>query len=258
MLRITKSHSFKNPTSVSIRNVHDVIVREKKVHIKQGPGGRSSNDGTVATVFGATGFIGRNVVNNLGRKGTTIITPYRGSDDSRRFLRPMADLGKMRFDLRDEKSISESVRHSDVVYNCVGRSYTTKNFSYDQVHHEGARRLARIAKENGVSKFIHVSALNADVDSPSAFLRSKALGEIAVREEFPEATIVRPGWVYGHEDRFWNKMGWFSKWAPFSFILAPDGGHATMRPVYVNDVAAVLSAMAKEDATVGKVVELYG
>ncbi|KAJ3254512.1 hypothetical protein HK103_007148 [Boothiomyces macroporosus] len=187
--------------------------------------------GITATVFGATGFVGRNLVNNLGtleliagKRGTTIVTPYRGVDDDRRFLRPMADLGKM----------------------------------VQLVHHEGARRLAKIAREEGVSKFIHVSALNADVDSPSAFLRSKALGEIAVREEFPEATIVRPAWIFGHEDRFWNRLGWFSKWVPFSVMIAPNGGHAVMRPVFVGDVAAVLAQMAKEDATVGKDVELYG
>lgn len=84
------------------------------------------------------------------------------------------------------------------------------------------------------------------------------MGEIAVREEFPEATIVRPAWIFGHEDRFWNRLGWFSKWVPFSVMIAPNGGHAVMRPVFVGDVAAVLAQMAKEDATVGKDVELYG
>jgi NADH dehydrogenase (ubiquinone) 1 alpha subcomplex subunit 9 len=150
------------------------------------------------------------------------------------------------------------LRHSDIVYNCIGRNFETKNFSFDSVHHQGARRLAKLARENGVQKFVHVSALGANVDSPSTFLRSKALGEIAVKEEFPEATIVRPSWIYGHEDRFWNKMGWFVKWAPFSLVLAPNGGNNTMRPVFVSDVAAALASMAKEDHTVGKVVELFG
>jgi uncharacterized protein YbjT (DUF2867 family) len=133
-----------------------------------------------------------------------------------------------------------------------------RNFSFDKVHNEGARRLARLAKEAGVPKFIHVSALNADVDSKSGFLRSKALGEIAVLEEFPEATIVRPSWIYGTEDRFWNKMGWCAKWLPLSFVLNPDGGNATMKPVYVGDVAAILTTLARGNETEGKVVELYG
>lgn len=118
--------------------------------------------------------------------------------------------------------------------------------------------MAKLAKECGVQKFVHVSALNASVDSKSAFLKSKALGEIAVREEFPEAIIVRPSWMYGYEDRFWNKMGWFVKWAPFSIVPLPNGGSATMRPVFVADVAAALETMVKDDSMVGKDVELYG
>ncbi len=79
-----------------------------------------------------------------------------------------------------------------------------------------------------------------------------------MREEFPDATIVRPSWMYGYEDRFWNKMGWFVKWAPFSAIPLPNGGKATMKPVYVQDVGAALASFARDDFTVGKNVELYG
>ena len=88
--------------------------------------------------------------------------------------------------------------------------------------------------------------------------RKKALGEIATLEEFPDATIVRPSWMYGYEDRFWNKMGWMVKWIPYSVIPLPNGGHAKMNPVYVTDVAAVLTALVRHDESQGKVVELVG
>lgn len=103
----------------------------------------------------------------------------------------MADLGKLvqlRFDLRNEEQIRECLRHSHIVYNTIGRSFTTKNFSYDAVHHVGARRLARLAKEAGVQKFVHVSALNADVDSPSAFLKSKVL--FLLRPSLPPSNTI--------------------------------------------------------------------
>jgi NADH dehydrogenase (ubiquinone) 1 alpha subcomplex subunit 9 len=173
----------------------------------------------------------------------------------------MADLGKLiqlRFDLRNETSIRECLRHSDIVYNCIGRAWQTKNFSYDAVHHVGARRLAKLAKDEGVAKFVYVSALNADVNSTSQFLKSKALGEIAVKEEFPEATIIRPSWMFGYEDRFWNKMGWFTKWAPFGVVPLPDYGRATMQPVFVSDVAEAMSYMTRQDEFIGKTVELVG
>jgi NADH dehydrogenase (ubiquinone) 1 alpha subcomplex subunit 9 len=70
-----------------------------------------------------------------------------------------------------------------------------RNFDFNDVNVAGARRIARIAHLSGVSKFIHVSHLNADPNSPSEFYRTKYEGEQAVKEAFPGATIVRPGWM---------------------------------------------------------------
>jgi NADH dehydrogenase (ubiquinone) 1 alpha subcomplex subunit 9 len=81
-----------------------------------------------------------------------------------------------------------------------------RNFDFFDVHRDGARRIAEIAEASGVSRFIHVSHLNADLDSPSAFLRSKAEGEDAVKTAFQGATIVRPGPLFGHEDRLLNSI----------------------------------------------------
>ena len=72
---------------------------------------------------------------------------------------------------------------------------------------DAARNVAKLCRELGVSKLIHVSSLNSDTKSPSRVLQTKALGEKAVLEEFPDAVIVRPATMYGHEDRFWNKLG---------------------------------------------------
>lgn len=74
------------------------------------------------------------------------------------------------------------------------------------MHVTGAESIARIARENGVSKFIHVSHLNAHPQSASQFYTSKAEGEIAVKEAFPDATIVRPAAMFGYEDRLLNSM----------------------------------------------------
>jgi NADH dehydrogenase (ubiquinone) 1 alpha subcomplex subunit 9 len=85
------------------------------------------------------------------------------------------------------------------------------------------------------------------------------LGEIAVREEFPEAIIVRTSWMYGQRDNFWNKMGYFTKLFPFSWIWVPSGGKAEMRPVFVDDVAEALTILAKSEKKFkGSTFELYG
>ena len=108
----------------------------------------------------------------------------------------------MQFSPRDEDSIRESIKRSDVVINLIGKHYETKhvvptrradgslsrvNFNFDEVHVDIPRRIARIAREEGVKSFIHVSALSADLESTSKWSQTKAKGEIAVREEFPDA-----------------------------------------------------------------------
>ena len=81
-----------------------------------------------------------------------------------------------------------------------------RNFKFADVHVDGAARIATAAREAGVPRLIHVSALNAAAGSPSRFYQTKFEGEQRVREAYPDATIVRPATMYGYEDRFLNNM----------------------------------------------------
>jgi nucleoside-diphosphate-sugar epimerase len=83
---------------------------------------------------------------------------------------------------------------------------THRNFNFSDVHAKGAARIARVAAQAGVSRLVHVSHLNASHDSKSKFLRSKAEGEELVREAFPNATIIRPGSMFGSEDKLLTNM----------------------------------------------------
>lgn len=204
----------------------------------------NTTNGTVATVFGCTGFMGRYVVSKLARQGAQVVVPYRGEDD-KRHLRVLGDLGQivpLEWDLRNDKQIEECLRHSDTVVNLTGRNYETKNFSFQDVHVEGARRIAEAAQAAGVARLIHVSHLSANHESPSAFLRSKAQGEDAVRRAFNGATIVRPGTIFGEEDRFLNKL---ASW-PITWKL--NNGKTLVRPVHSLDVAEAILKISENDA----------
>lgn len=94
-----------------------------------------------------------------------MIIPYRGDAYFVRELKLVGDLGQVLFQpyhLQDEESIRKAVKYSNVVINLVGRDWETKNFKFNEVHVEGARRIARISREMGVERLIHVSALNVD------------------------------------------------------------------------------------------------
>ncbi|KAJ1658636.1 Protein-lysine N-methyltransferase efm5 [Dispira simplex] len=245
-------------STVHKRYASDVTVRTQNNQpiVRQGLSGRSSVSGHVATVFGATGFLGRYVVNRLGKRGTKVVLPYRCHEDSKRHLRPMGDLGQMVFmdyDVRNYDQILEAVEHSDIVYNLIGRNYPTKNFSFQNVHVDTARAVAKACQEVGVPRLVHLSALGAQQGSTSQFLHTKALGEVAVREEFPNATIVRPGTLVGYESDLLFRIGFFRKMLPIV-----NHGQQILRPVDAVDVALALDVMMNEESTAGQIYEMYG
>ncbi|KAL1975039.1 hypothetical protein VTN31DRAFT_5243 [Thermomyces dupontii] len=235
------------------RNIQDVHITRTGKPILKVQGGRSSLGGHTATVFGATGFLGRYIVNRLARSGCTVVVPYR-EEMTKRHLKPTGDLGRivfLEYDLRNTQSIEESVRHSDVVYNLVGRDYPTKNFSFEDVHVDGAERIAEAVAKYDVDRFIHVSSYNASEDSPSEFFRTKGWGERVVRSIFPETTIVRPAPMFGFEDRLLHRLAGGTN-------ITSNHMQEKYWPVHVIDVGMALERMLYDDNTASQTFELYG
>ncbi|XP_022195001.2 NADH dehydrogenase [ubiquinone] 1 alpha subcomplex subunit 9, mitochondrial [Nilaparvata lugens] len=236
--------------------------------LKRGTGGRSSFSGIVATVFGSTGCLGPYVVNRLGKIGTQMILPYRGEYYDIHPKRVAGDLGQVLFHhyhLKDESSIRKAVKYSNVVINMVGRDWETKNFSFEEVNVEGARRLARIAREMGVEKFIHISDANASPDPAqkvikggSKFLKSKYAGELAVREEFPNATIIRPSMIFGNGDRFTRYFTHIFRHQGRYLPMYRKGEETVKQPVFAGDVAQAIVNAAKDRDSRGQTYLGYG
>ncbi|KAL6428298.1 hypothetical protein ACFW04_008536 [Cataglyphis niger] len=245
-----------------------IIKHPTTASLKRGTGGRSSFNGLVCTVFGSTGFVGRYVCNRLGKIGTQLILPYRCDMYKCLPLKLCGDLGQVLFHpfhLRDEDSIRKCIKYSNVVINLIGRDWETRNFTYHEVHVEGARRLARLCKEANVEHFIHVSALNVDnkesyvLEDGSQFLRTKLEGEYAVRKEFPEATIIRPSDIWGQEDRFLSVFSGIMRHHLRTIPIWKKGEATEKQPVAIYDVAGGITAIAKDPKnTAGKTYQFVG
>ncbi|KAK6200442.1 NADH dehydrogenase 1 alpha subcomplex 9 [Scheffersomyces amazonensis] len=230
------------------------ITRNGKVNISVGSGGRSSRTGYTATVFGASGFLGRYLTSKLARHGTTTVVPFR-DDMKKRFLKVTGDLGVVNFvefDARNVKSIEDSVAHSDIVFNCIGADYNTKNFSMADVNIALTERIAKATKDAGVPRFVHVSSYNANPNSSSVFYATKGIGEQLVKDIIPDATIVRPSQMYGREDNLLNYLG------PKLKMWTPNKNAKEIYPVHVLDVARALEKIGFDDSTVGQTFELAG
>jgi NADH dehydrogenase (ubiquinone) 1 alpha subcomplex subunit 9 len=221
-------------------------------------GGRSSVAGAQVTVFGATGFMGRYVVNRLGKMGCRIIVPHRGDEIYARHLKPMGDLGAVNFydmSIRSVEEIETAVAGSNVVVNLLGKHFETSRWSFQDVNASFPAVLGTVCAEQGVERLVHMSALGASVSSPSAWARSKAVGEENIRLAFPNTTILRPAPIYGDEDRLLNRIAKLSRALP---VLPLVDGDAKQQPVFCDDVAAAVEECVANPACVGQTYSLCG
>lgn len=139
----------------------------------------------------------------------------------------------------------------------VGAQQETWNFSFRDVHVEIAKRIAEATtKAPEMERFIHVSALGAYHSAASRRLRSKAEGDEVVKQICPSVTIMKPGYMIGIEDRFFNNIASLGKYLPFIPLI--DGGNTKVQPVYVRDVADAMMQALKDKATQGKTYSLAG
>ena len=213
--------------------------------------------GSLATVFGGSGFVGRHTVRALAKDGWRVRAAMRRPDLAG-YLQPMGAVGQIaavQANLRYPASVAASLEGADAAINLVGLLAKTGAQTFDTVHVAGARAVARAAKAAGVKHFVHVSAIGADPKSRGNYGRTKAAGEAAVLEEFPEAVILRPSIVFGPEDQFFNRFANLARMAPLMPLV---GAQTKVQPVYVGDLAQAIVAAANGQAKPGNIYEIGG
>lgn len=212
----------------------------------------------IVTVFGGTGFIGHALVRRLARSGAVVRVATRDMDKALP-LKVAGDAGQIIpifCRTQCDALVERAVSGADSVVNLIGILSRDGRDTFQSVHVETAARIARISRQGGAKRFVHVSALGADEGSKSQYSRSKASGEEAVRAFFPEATVLRPGIVFGPEDRFLCKFARLARFLPAMPLIG--GGSTRFQPVYVGDVAdAVVAALDRKDAE-GRTYDLAG
>tara|TARA_B100001057_G_scaffold484981_1_gene563957 strand:- start:293 stop:1279 length:987 start_codon:yes stop_codon:yes gene_type:complete len=193
----------------------------------------------VITIFGGTGFLGRYIVNRLAKLGYIINVVTRFPNEAI-FLKTSGNVGQINFVKGSFSSIAKLsylLSSSDIVINCVGILNEEKNKKFRQIHSDAPEKLAILAKDKGVKKFIHISSIGADQNSDSNYAKSKGIGETKILNAFPDAKILRPSIVFGSEDQFFNL---FSQISCISPILPIVGGATKFQPVYVDDIAKLV------------------
>ncbi|HTQ13690.1 MAG TPA: complex I NDUFA9 subunit family protein [Rhizomicrobium sp.] len=212
----------------------------------------------LVVIFGGSGFLGRDTVRAFANAGWRIKVGVRHPNLAH-YLPPMGTVGQilvMKTDARDADAVAAAVKGADAVVNLVGILNPGGGQNYHEAHVEVPRNIGRAAKAAGVGTVIHVTTMGIGPDSESAYARSKAEGEIALRAEFPEATLIKPSLVFGPEDGFFNKFANLARFTPVLPLIG--GGNTKFQPVFVGDVAQAILKCATDPATRGGAYELGG
>jgi len=217
----------------------------------------ASNQETLVTVFGGSGFLGRHVVRALAKREYRIRVAVRRPELAG-YLQPLGRVGQIhpvQANVRHPASVQAAMRDSGIVVNLVGILTPTGEQTFEAVHARASGTLAKAAADIG-ARMVHVSAIGADEHSASVYARTKAAGEQAMLAAVPSATIIRPAVVFGPEDEFTNRFAAMARLSPALPLIG--GGHTRMQPVYVGDVATAVADAVDGKTKAGATYELGG
>jgi len=211
------------------------------------------------TVFGGSGFVGRYIVRALAAQGAVVRIAVRRPQLGD-FVKTAGDVAQVvcvQANLRYPQSVAAAVAGSEAVINATGIYVQRGAQTFEAVHVEGARCIAEAARQAGAAHLVHISGIGADDrNDPSPYVRSKALGEEAVKNAFPGAVILRPSVMFGPEDRFFNAIATAARMAPVLPVFG--GGSARLQPVYVADVGHAAARATGLDPDAPRSFELGG
>lgn len=210
---------------------------------------------TVA-VLGGSGFVGRHLCQALAAAGYRVRVATRDREHAKEqlILLPTVDVAVV--DVHDPRALAGFLHGAEAVVNLVGVLHGGRGHgSFQSAHVELARGVIEACHRTGIRRLLHMSALGAAANAPSAYLRSKAEAEAVVRGSDLDWTIFRPSVIFGPDDSFLNLFAEILKLLPVMVLGSP---RARFQPVFVDDVAAAFEKALPDLGSHGKSYDLCG
>ena len=217
----------------------------------------TANSDKLITVFGGSGFVGRQVVRSLAKRGYRVRVACRRPDLAGHVISSGSpgQIALVQANVRFPASVAAACDGADGVINLTAVFHDAGAQSFDAVHVFGAEAVAKAAKAAKAEIFIHMSGLGTDLPTNSNYVKSRADGEARAKAAYPNVMILRPSIIFGPEDRFFNK---FATMARFSPVIPVIGAATKFQPVFVGDVAEAAANLVDRGVADGKVYELGG
>lgn len=207
-------------------------------------------------VTGATGFVGRAVVQALRAEGCVVrCLVRRGSEHD---LRGLGAIERVEGDVMARRTLEEGVAGCHAVAHLVGiiREHRSVGVTFERVHTQGTINVLEAATAAGVSRFLHMSALGTRPGARSRYHITKWAAEEAVRSSPLPWTIFRPSVIYGRGDQFVTLLARMIR--NFTVVPVIGSGRQQVQPVPVEQVAQAFARALSLDATVKHIYDVAG
>lgn len=206
-----------------------------------------------ALVLGGAGFVGRHVCEKLCAQGWQLTVPTRRTQAARA-IQHLPHLTVEVADVMDGPTLARLLPGHDAVVHLIAVLHGDEA-RFERLHAQWPARLAQACGAAGVRRMVHVSALGAAPDAPSAYQRSKARGEQALASAGLALTVLRPSVIFGADDQFLNLFARLQALFPVMPLACAD---ARFQPVWVEDVARAVLRCLLDDSTIGQTFQCAG
>ena len=192
-------------------------------------------------IFGASGQIGRHLIRKLTKSNYEVTAVTRNLHQKAYFLKTQANAGYLNIveaNIFDEKKIKSLISKNEIVINLIGILYENAANTFQSLHNIFPSYISKICKDFNIHQLIHLSALGIDQANDSEYAKSKLEGEINIKKNFTEATILRPSAVYSVDDNFTTSFMTLLNRLPI-FPLYYNGKTKFM-PIHCSDLTEII------------------
>ena len=195
------------------------------------------NNQKIIGIFGAGGFLGKHLMRQLTKLDYRVKVATR-NPYLKGYLKPLGNPGQIELfktNIFNPEDVKQVLKNCNIAINLVGILYETRKQKFNQIHAQFPNLLSELCNELGVKKLVHVSALGVKEGHPSQYMQSKLQGEKNIQDTFKQSVILRPGIMFGPEDKFFNIFATLAQFSPVLPLIG--GGKTVFEPIYVGDVA---------------------
>jgi len=214
------------------------------------------NSFVMILISGGTGFIGNVLIRHLVDLGHPIKLLIRPSKTSPNLPRGFP-LEVAISSLGDEKGLRAAMKDVDTIYHLASAESLGRKASLTEVDIQGTQTLIEVASQTKVNRIVFLSHLGADRASAFPLLKSKGIAEHYIKESGIPYTIFRSAVAFGEGDHFTNGLAFLLKVSPL-FVMLPENGSTLLQPIWVEDLARVMSWSLDMPETINQTIEIGG